>query len=852
MTFDVEIDATRLTEDEVAFLVAVLDQGAKHASQPHQFGANGADGWGRMDWSLTSVRKPTSFTGVGFDCCTDDVVMTAALKPTHTPPHVAVGLTLAFHGPFLVNDASRAKESDVDDGRTNFTPLKRANGDIWLPASSFRGALRNRAEFLLRSLDPKATGDPNAPAGDGPVERLFGETSKASRLTITEFVQDSGGTLRHQDFVAIDRFTGGAAYLAKFDAKYADKPVLASRLTLDLEGLKPEDVALLAAALRDVCGGEVAFGFGGGKGYGTAEGTIRFLSCTGVEPAWSIPESLQRGALAADGIEWLRRSLPAVVHEKRPLKMTRIGKLTVKPGQIKGLFSYRVSYDVDGTEIVIRKLLPHLVAEELRNVLVDDREVQLIFSDDGQLASVRKLLELNAAADEAVLENPAFPATGSFANPYYFLPLVDRSKFKECAPLADAAPKCHSQYHADTYSGTIRVKLTTEIPLLICERLTDSEARQDHKTYSMRVDDKGQPMLASSSVRGMLRSAYEAITNSRFGVFPIDVHSKKLEFRPLGSGQSRRPYQRSPLDLLPIRLRLRPAILCSELSPADRVFGWVNPVPKSKSDTSKDPRAYKSALRIGPVECTKSVIVNEPITLAILAQPKPAQGRFYLGKKQGDGTVTVQQPHEWPRQTKEQAGYHDGNRIRGPKVYPYHRDFVLNTGEDTKKDNQNRTVKSHIGKGAEFEFTLHVTNLSAFELGALIWLLSLEKDHFLRLGLGKPLGFGSVRAEIVSEGTCIATGKEWTACIGTTGLPASVEREPLRIAFEKTMLSENPQLLKAFDIAAKGFENLPIQYPNINGEIEHFKWFVENERTRKLSLPDLTSDPSLPKNPSRQ
>lgn len=42
-------------------------------------------------------------------------------------------------------------------------------------------------------------------------------------------------------------------------------------------------------------------------------------------------------------------------------------------------------------------------------------------------------------------------------------------------------------------------------------------------------------------------------------------------------------------------------------------------------------------------------------------------------------------------------------------------------------------------------------NLSAVELGALAWLLSLPKEHFFRFGGGKPLGFGSVRLDLESH-----------------------------------------------------------------------------------------------------
>ena len=134
-----------------------------------------------------------------------------------------------------------------------------------------------------------------------------------------------------------------------------------------------------------------------------------------------------------------------------------------------------------------------------------------------------------------------------------------------------------------------------------------------------------------------------------------------------------------------------------------------------------------------------------PRHLAILGQPKPQQGRFYLGK--ADGTAQV------AGLSKEQAGYSGDNRIRGPKVYPHHRQFRETNWEGDKPNKQNRSITGWIKPGTEFVFDLHVENLTRIELGGLVWLLSLSEDHFLRMGLGKPLGFGSVRAEIVPEGT---------------------------------------------------------------------------------------------------
>jgi hypothetical protein len=97
---------------------------------------------------------------------------------------------------------------------------------------------------------------------------------------------------------------------------------------------------------------------------------------------------------------------------------------------------------------------------------------------------------------------------------------------------------------------------------------------------------------------------------------------------------SRRLFESSPLSLLPESLR--PATALTQLSPADRVFGWVN---------QQGHGSCKGNVRVGPVTCVtpaKQAIENfgtPGLPLAILGQPKPQQARFYVAKTpNGEGT----------------------------------------------------------------------------------------------------------------------------------------------------------------------------------------------------------------------
>jgi len=352
---------------------------------------------------------------------------------------------------------------------------------------------------------------------------------------------------------------------------------------------------------------------------------------------------------------------------------------------------------------------------------------------------------------------------------------------------------------------------------------------------------------------------------------------------------SRELYQCSPRDLL--HESLRPAACILELSPADRVFGWVRTERKETSGSRNEPTAVRGLLRVGPVTClTKredaiEEFGEEGLPLAILAQPKPQQGRFYVarnaqGEAQGDGL------------DKGQAGYIPGKALRGRKIYPHHAGLPQghwdNPMEDRtqqgngpwqeyrrpmrdnneQRDSQNRSVRGWIKPGTEFSFDIHVLNLSKMELGALLWLLSLPENHFFRFGGGKPLGFGSVRLFIedidVGDGTCIRQRYASWKPAKNEDDHAMLQEEAVA-AFKAALVDAYPEgrnfedipFIKAFLRACRGFEDgRPVHYaratpdgrpgpPSPDGE--SFKWFVANEkRENRYALRNVWEDDGLP------
>jgi CRISPR-associated protein (TIGR03986 family) len=126
----------------------------------------------------------------------------------------------------------------------------------------------------------------------------------------------------------------------------------------------------------------------------------------------------------------------------------------------------------------------------------------------------------------------------NFHNPYNFVPALPRESDElgdsELAKqLSDSSPSGHDTYSDNHWSGRIVVKLKTKTPLLIPAALKPGDENRGHKTYDLRtlID---QPYLPPTSIKGMLRAAYEAVTNSRLSVFV--GHNERLAYRSAASG----------------------------------------------------------------------------------------------------------------------------------------------------------------------------------------------------------------------------------------------------------------------------------------------------------------------------
>jgi CRISPR/Cas system CSM-associated protein Csm3 (group 7 of RAMP superfamily) len=154
------------------------------------------------------------------------------------------------------------------DGAT--TMVWRRDDQPYIEGSSFKGMLRNRAEFILRSLGEAAC-DGTGPGCETCLAcALFGSRGRRGRLSVRGTPIEQA-QLERQAHVAIDRITGGAAAGRLFE----DEVVVAGRFTLTIDALDgkipPAGRRLVLQVLADLHDGLFGIGSRSTRGLGTVE-----------------------------------------------------------------------------------------------------------------------------------------------------------------------------------------------------------------------------------------------------------------------------------------------------------------------------------------------------------------------------------------------------------------------------------------------------------------------------------------------------------------------------------------------------------------------------------------------------
>jgi len=338
-----------------------------------------------------------------------------------------------------------------------------------------------------------------------------------------------------------------------------------------------------------------------------------------------------------------------------------------------------------------------------------------------------------------------------------------------------------------------------------------------------------------------------------------------------------------------------------DMSPSELLFGVValpgRKSPDTETDDSKTAiKAFASKVRFGHGRALAPPDLAKEITLKILASPKPPSPAMYFARNERPDETYVRKTDL----VKNPADF----KLKGRKAYLHalrRNDSVAsvqlldrqgnaadngNMPWESADPNDARTRKQKvricpIEKGQTFFFEVDFANLSQAELESLCASLMPHRTFEHKIGMGKPIGLGSVKIEVVgmfliNRATRYSqksfTDDRYSVVYKDAGFPAALPEQlrreqnvrgtpnsptPASLAhaqmadlkanapevFNAILLSGNPDAVK-----------LPVHYPQLADKlIEHetFEWFVNNDRQgwqgRQQGLAVFTRDTtSLP------
>jgi CRISPR/Cas system CSM-associated protein Csm3 (group 7 of RAMP superfamily) len=278
--FAVTLIANGLDDDEIAALTGLL-HGASD-KQPLEFGAGTASGKGRAIWGketkVSRVASAAKFwskfkSGATLAATASaTTIQPTSLSPVHRP--MALNVSIKIDGPFL--SFGGVEQTNAGSPKA-FIPRRLRNGKVVFDGHSFHGALRAQAERICNTMGIALNGRVPVVQSESEcdiVQLLFGATGWKSPLVLTDLTVEGNGKKHTQEFVAIDRFTGGSAEGLKFKGESVVNPTLFGTLSIHTHRItdsvrRNQALGLLALVLHDLDEGDIPLGYGASaKGYG--------------------------------------------------------------------------------------------------------------------------------------------------------------------------------------------------------------------------------------------------------------------------------------------------------------------------------------------------------------------------------------------------------------------------------------------------------------------------------------------------------------------------------------------------------------------------------------------------------
>lgn len=279
--FSIKIELDKPTDNEIQIftdLLAYLD-----GSETSQIGKNKSLMMGRIELSeikLKALSKSVFITWLQteneLDKYFQNIESFKGKKTDKLTDFKKIQLTLHPSTPVLVNDIHQV---EGESGKPDQVFTRKGN-KLCIPASSLKGLIRGHCrKILLTILNNDDTINlkykNHVTIANQIIDEIFGDKQSASLIRISEAISTKAAIEHIQSFIAIDRFTGGAADSALYMACGAVVETLNFELYMHKNiSDKNWALGLLVMALRDAMEGDMNIGWGKAKGYGAFQLSI--------------------------------------------------------------------------------------------------------------------------------------------------------------------------------------------------------------------------------------------------------------------------------------------------------------------------------------------------------------------------------------------------------------------------------------------------------------------------------------------------------------------------------------------------------------------------------------------------
>jgi CRISPR/Cas system CSM-associated protein Csm3 (group 7 of RAMP superfamily) len=288
-----------LTEEEMAQLLALADLWNTEAVA---IGSGVTKGYGRIQWEMERVEVLTEED----ERCwlkSDSLEPPPMTQITDAVPHSDIGdisalpaeaekdsapfsfnLDILPDGPLLINepgyvqDKSEQKEGEIFPV-LEYSRNSRNGKEALIPSRTLAGAIRGRARRILTTIAHQHYAVPENEVGEKIeplIREFFGSEDRRGALRLTEA---RGAATEHiQNFIGVDRFTGGVNDGANYKVRAADCEKLSTADCLLDRRLLPDGdwwKGMLLLVLLDGMDGDMQIGWGKAKGYGRVRFQLR-------------------------------------------------------------------------------------------------------------------------------------------------------------------------------------------------------------------------------------------------------------------------------------------------------------------------------------------------------------------------------------------------------------------------------------------------------------------------------------------------------------------------------------------------------------------------------------------------